>query len=225
MVLKVLIHLVLDLLYIDSLLIFLVINDVKELLTNFTNAGIYDATAKNDLETVGNAQISTTQSKFGGSSMYFDGSGDYLAAPARQYLALPGDFTIEFWLYLTAVSGEGTAFYVTTSGGVNLFLNISSNWGIARSGVAVDNNFGTPPSQNTWNHIAVARSGSTLKAFINGSQVFSGTNTTSYADGPLQIGASGFGTITGYINDLRVTRGIARYTSNFTPPTTAFLTL
>jgi hypothetical protein len=192
------------------------------LLTNFTNAGITDATAKNVLETVGNAQISTTQSKFGGSSMYFDGTGDYLLSPSSQNFAFPSDFTIEFWLYLTGVSGEGTTFYVPTTGGINLFMSISSNWGIARSGVAVDNNFGTPPTQNTWHHIAVSRTGSTINAYIDGTRVFTGTNSVNYASGSLQVGLSAFGTITGYIDDLRVTK-YARYTgSTLTVPTAAF---
>ena len=181
------------------------------LLLNFTNAGIYDATSKNDLETVGNAQISTAQSKWGGSSMAFDGTGDYLLGPSSQYIAFPSDFTFECWLYRTASTGEGTLFYNPTSGGINIFMNISSNWGIASSGIAVDNNFGSPPSTNTWNHIAVSRSGSTIKAFVNGTQVFSGTNTKSYVAGSVQVGFSSFGTITGYIQDLRITKGYARY--------------
>jgi hypothetical protein len=175
----------------------------------------------NDLETVGNAQISTSVKKYGTGSIYFDGSGDYLYAPSSQNFSFGGDFTIEFWLYQTATSGEGTTIYNPTTNGINLFMSISSNWGIARSGVAVDNNFGTPPTFNTWNHIAVSRSGSTIKAFINGSQVFSGTNTISYVAGPLQIGLSGFGSITGYIDDLRISK-VARYTSNFTAPTAPF---
>jgi len=194
------------------------------LLLNYTNAGIYDATSKNDLETVGGAQISTAQSKWGGSSMAFDGNGDYLLGPSSQYIAFPSDFTFECWLYRTASTGEGTLFYNPTSGGINIFMNISSNWGIASSGIAVDNNFGSPPSTNTWNHIAVSRSGSTIKAFVNGTQVFSGTNTKSYVAGSVQVGFSSFGTITGYIQDLRVTK-YARYTSNFTAPTAAFPTL
>ena len=195
------------------------------LLLNFTNAGIYDATSKNDLETVGNAQISTAQSKWGGSSMAFDGTGDYLLAPSSQYIAFPGDFTFECWLYRTASTGEGTLFYNTTSGGINIFMDVSGTWGIGRSGVAVDNNFGSTPSANTWNHIAVSRSGSTIKAFVNGTQVFSGTNTQSYVAGPFQVGLSAYGTITGYIQDLRITKGYARYTTNFTAPTAAFPTL
>jgi hypothetical protein len=154
--------------------------------------------------------------------MYFDGTGDYLLSPSSQNFAFPSDFTIEFWLYLTGVTGEGTAFYVPATGGINLFMSISSNWGIARSGVAVDNNFGTPPTQNTWHHIAVSRTGSTINAYIDGTRVFTGTNTSSYAAGSLQVGLSSFGTITGYIDDLRVTK-YARYTgSTLTVPTAAF---
>jgi hypothetical protein len=193
------------------------------LLCNFTNAGIIDNAQDNVLETVGGAQISTTQYKWGASSIYFDGTGDWVLAPSSQNIAMgTGDFTIEFWMYLTGVSGEGTTVYNSTSGGINLFMNISSNWGIARSGVGVDNNFGTPPAQNQWNHIAVSRSGSTIKAFINGNQVFAGANTSNYVAGPIQIGGSSFGTITGYIQDLRITKGYARYPYNFTAPTAAF---
>ncbi|MFN9973583.1 MAG: hypothetical protein ACK58T_27205, partial [Phycisphaerae bacterium] len=77
------------------------------LLLNFTNGAIYDAAAKNNLETVGNAQTSTTQSKWGGSSMYFDGTGDNLvtAAPSTVPFAFgTGDFTIECWAYFSALS-------------------------------------------------------------------------------------------------------------------------
>jgi hypothetical protein len=189
-----------------------------QLLANFTNAGIIDNAEMNDLETVGNAQISTVQSKFGGGSIFLDGTGDGVYAPSSQNFALPGDFTIEFWLYQTATSGEGTAVYNPTTNGFNIFMSISGNWGIARSNVAIDNNFGTTPSFNTWNHIAISRSTGTIRAFVNGNQVFSGTNTTSYVAGPLQIGISGFGSITGYIDDLRITKGYARYIANFTPP-------
>jgi hypothetical protein len=188
------------------------------LLLSMTNAGIIDNAEMNNLETVGNAQISTAQSKFGSGSIFLDGTGDGVYAPSSQNFALPGDFTIEFWLYQTATSGEGTAVYNPTTNGFNIFMSISGNWGIARSNVAIDNNFGTTPSFNTWNHIAISRNTGTIRAFVNGNQVFSGANPTSYVAGPLQIGISGFGSITGYIDDLRITKGYARYTANFTPP-------
>ena len=108
---------------------------------------------------------------------------------------------------------------------MNLFLNISG-WGIATRAVAVNNTFSsTPPTKNVWNHIAVSRSGSTIYAFVNGTLVYSGANTTNYIAGPLSIASiptSAGNTVSGYVDDLRITKGVARYTSNFTAPTSAF---
>jgi hypothetical protein len=156
-----------------------------------------------------------------GYSVYFDGTGDWLQTPSNAAFSPgTGDFTIECWAYLTAVTGEGTLFYVNATNGINLFLNISSNWGIARAGVAVDNNFGTPPALNVWNHLAVSRSGTTIRAFINGAQVFSGSNSSNYAQGAALIGSSNsFGTVTGYVSNFRFLKGTALYTAAFTPPT------
>jgi hypothetical protein len=202
------------------------------LLLNATNAGITDATAKNDLETVGNAQISTTQSKFGGSSMYFDGTGDYLRVPYSKQWALGGDFTIEFWINYSAhgnyggivscansntgsppSAGWAVVFYATTN---NLYFEGQGGVGIQSS---------SSISTNTWTHCAVVRSGSTITLYIGGTSVGSGTSSTVFdsTSDPLLIGIErGFsGTMTGYIDDLRISR-YARYTSAFTPPTAAF---
>jgi hypothetical protein len=213
-----------------------------QLLTNFTNAGIYDATSKNDLETVGNAQISTTQSKFGGSSMYFDGTGDRLYKPAigdpLTDLGAGGEpFTVEQWVYFTTLSGQflfsvgkggGTAGWNSSSGhqyllglmsGGSLYLQSWSGSGI--SSVSVANPFST----GQWIHYAVSCDGTTTKVFVNGSQVISAavayariTNPTRFVVGDTPSYDAPF---SGYIQDLRITKGYARYTANFTPPTTA----
>jgi len=203
------------------------------LLLNFTNAGIYDATSKNDLETLGNAQISTTQSKFGGSSMYFDGTGDYLKIPTSPNLAFgTGDFTIEFWMNVTTLAGD----YVYDGGdsgvGARPLIYYAANGDLAyftNNGNRILAGVGTLTT-GTWYHIAVARYGTSTKMFVNGTQVGStySDSTTYLAPATIAtVGASATGTadMVGYINDLRITKGIARYTSNFTPPTTAFLTL
>ena len=214
-----------------------------QLLLSYTNGGITDATAKNDLETVGNAQISTTQSKFGGSSMAFDGSGDYLSLPAtatNTLSAYAGDFTIEMWLYPTAVgqanntqifmqgspAGFSPIVIVQTSGTYSLALYSSANgssWGLA-SGASI----GTATA-NAWNHIAVCRYGTNVYCFLNGvlqSTTSFSTTALMTTTSNLSIGSSnGYAStyFTGYIDDFRITKGIARYTSNFTPPTSAFL--
>ncbi len=206
------------------------------LLTNFTNAGIYDATSKNDLETVGNAQISTTQSKFGGSSMAFDGSGDFLRSPFSQInrINTTGNFTIEFWAYFNSVAADQRligwdnntnnfviAIYTNTSGNLSYYLSSTgTTWNIAMAvtmgSIAINN----------WYHVALVRNGSAFTPYING---VAGTTTTSSATLtastlPLTIGAVGSAAsfFNGYINDFRITNGIARYTAAFTPPTAAF---
>jgi len=198
------------------------------LLLNYTNAGIYDATSKNNLETVGNAQISTTQSKFGGSSMYFDGTGDYLLAPSGQNFSLSGDFTVEFWAYRN--SGNFRAF---TIGDDYFFTGIGFYYSTSASAWRVYNNdtvriSAGSSSTSVWEHIALVKYNNTVRIYVNGTDTGSSwTSSTFVPSGNLYVGAEFYnGSVTadtnGYIDDFRITKGIARYTSNFTPPTTAF---
>ena len=202
------------------------------LLTNFTNAGIFDNAMKNDLETIGNAQISTSVVKYGTGSMYFDGTGDYLTAPqSTLYDFGTGDFTVEFWTYMNAtadttfiskfisgayawlvqyISGTGLRFYWGNNGTLDSF--VVGSWS---------------PSTSTWYHVAVTRASGTLRLFIDGTQVGTTTNSSSYTSVTnLSIGrnadAGGIQYLNGYIDDIRITKGVARYTAAFTPPTAAF---
>jgi hypothetical protein len=204
------------------------------LLLTTTNAGIIDATASNVLETAGNAQISTVQKKYGTGSMLFDGNGDYLVSPSGTAYHLPGDFTIECWVYQNSTAG--------TQGIIvkrRLDTSETGTWGIvAGAGIfsfqklqvtVVGTNFGTSVA-NTWQHIAVCRQGSTIRMFLNGTQGASVTDSTNYTNTRnLIIGAwdrSGAGDVptqgwfNGYIDDLRIKKS-ALYTANFTPPTAA----
>jgi hypothetical protein len=217
------------------------------LLLNMTNAGIIDNAMINNLETVGNTQISTTQSKFGGSSMRFDGSGDGILIPYTSLHHLSGDFTIEFWVYWNGAAG--THMLINKGGGVGIgyasyeiyidgttdnarFAGSSTNTGYNLGGESATGNMGIVPT-NTWTHIALTRSGTAFRGFVNGVQGFSQTSSViPYDTSPrgLLIGSSYAttwgstpnGTFNGYIDDLRITKGYARYTSNFTPPTSTF---
>jgi hypothetical protein len=179
----------------------------------------------------GDAQISTAQSKFGGAAGYFDGSGDYVTVTHSSVLDLgSGDFVIEmsirpadlsyrFMLGATVNSGSYLMLAInpTTSGQI---------W-MGRSGVDWPLQFsGHSLSTNTWAHLAITRSGSTNRLFIDGTQVGSSiTDSTSWsADsaGMLVGFQSGGSPWNGYIDDLRITKGVARYTANFTAPTAAF---
>jgi hypothetical protein len=203
------------------------------LLLNYTNGGIYDSAAKNDLQTVGNAQVSTTQAKWGTTSMYFDGTGDYLLLQAGQNFTFgTGDFTIEMWFYVTTTASAQALidFRPASTDGVYPLIYISSGGGSIILDVSAGTRITgtTTISTNTWYHFALSRSGTSTKMFVNGTQVGSTyTDTNSYLVGANRpvIGSGGFTlgntALTGYIDDLRITK-YARYTANFTAPTAAF---
>jgi hypothetical protein len=204
-----------------------------QLLLNFTNAGIIDSASKNDLETVGTAKISTVQSKYGTTSIYFDGtSGNRLqvsstVAPPNFNMGT-GDYTVEFWMYSGTpgsqqclfdfrnddVSGQGIAINYRTDRTIALYMQADR--------------ITTPAlTANTWTHVAAVRLSGVYTVYINGVSGGTWANADVVAP-PLNrpyIGAVNNGTqeYIGYIDDLRVTKGIARYTTSFTPPTAALL--
>jgi hypothetical protein len=199
------------------------------LLLNFTNAGIYDATSKNDLETVGNAQISTTQSKWGGSSMSFDGTGDWLLIPDQPIQRIgTGNFTVEGWVYRNSSGTYGLIGKGTGTTGWLVSLN-SSNQVVFTYGSSTITSTGTV-SATTWTHIAVVREGTSTnqtKIYINGTNDGTGTVSTDFNQtNSMYVGAdrTGGSAANAYMQDVRVTN-YARYTANFTAPTAAFPTL
>jgi hypothetical protein len=201
------------------------------LLTNFTNAGIIDNAEMNNLETVGNAQISTAQSKWDSGSIAFDGTGDWLQIPPNVPTVLgTGDFTIEFWARFSGFYNFITI--VSSTRGANGFrFNIGSQasaqivW-YANGAERVRGTTSMLP--DVWYHIAFVRYNGVLKGYLNGVQ--DGTTYTdsiNYSTPVIRIGnlETGGEEFNGFMDDLRITRGYARYTANFTPPTAAFPTL
>jgi hypothetical protein len=204
------------------------------ILLNFTNAGIRDAAAKNVLETVGDAKISTAQSKWGGSSIAFDGTGDYLVSryPIADMSAFgAGDFTIEMWIRFTnAAPTPERIFLDFRPGTLNqiapMFYVLSNTIRYYVNGA--DRITSGTISSGQWYYLAVTRSGTTTRMFIDGTQSGSTyTDSNSYISGASYpvIGAARDGTqgIDGYIQDLRITRGYARTIT--ASPTGAFPTL
>ena len=191
----------------------------------------------------GNAQISTAQSKFGGASALFDGTGDYLSLGSSLPTALQiggGNFTVEAWVYLTATtaqslignlddgSGNGSWWFVFNS----TFTGLHTVGFYGAAGQYFK--FGTSTlTTNQWVHVAISRSGTSLRCFVDGVQLGSTqtcNNFTGQYDIPTLIGLSWHNALgytsfpfNGYIDDLRVTKA-ARYNANFTPPTAAFPT-
>jgi hypothetical protein len=173
------------------------------------------------------ASISTAQFPTGmSSSMLFNGTTGYVTVTgASTALAFgTGDFTIEFFVYLNATQ---TSFIYDgrplSSTGNPPVIYLSNN--ALRYWSSSDKIFGGTLSNSTWTHIAVSRSGTSTKMFINGTQT-GGTytdsaNYTGSNDRPI-IGVEGTLAnvffINGYISNMRACKGTALYTSNFTPP-------
>jgi hypothetical protein len=261
------------------------------LLLNYTNAGITDATAKNDLETVGGAQIAsgtytptatgtsgastisvssatglklgqsvtgtgigtnavvtvisgttitlsvvnsgtvsgtmtfTDPTKFGGGSMSFDGTGDWLLMPHTvDQMFRTSAFTIEMWVYRNASGTYGLVGKGTATTGWLVSLN-SSNQVVFTHGSTTITSTGTISSA-TWTYIAVVREGTgtnQTKIYINGTNDGTGTVSTDFNQtNSMYVGAdrTGGSAFNGYIDDLRITRGVARTVT--TTPTESF---
>ena len=204
------------------------------LLLNYTNGAIFDNAMMNNLETVGNAQISTSVVKYGTGSMAFDGTGDYLKNVTTPLASLEGNFTIECWLYWTAHADFGgivscsnnASGAAPTSGWAFVFFGTTDRLFFeSATGFSLQTTNPIPSSQ--WNHVAVVRSGSTITHYLNGVANGSGTSSSAFNVAPTDNFVIGVDRAlsrftTGYIDDLRITKGVARYTANFTPPTAAF---
>jgi hypothetical protein len=193
------------------------------LLLNMTNAAIYDAAAQNDLTTVGDAKTDTTTKQWPLSSVKFDGTGDWLLMPNNPAFAFgTGDFTIECWVYFTSVSGAPTITdsrsSTSSTAGFNLGLSSARVQLYTTSQLLIG---ATTLVINQWYYIAVTRVGTALKIFVNGSQDATTSNSTNFSDQTLVIGATPnlVNPMTGYIQDLRLTKGVGRtITANPTAP-------
>ena len=177
-------------------------------------------------------QLSNTQKKFGATSLYV--ADNVTISSSDGFNMGTGDFTIEGWYYLNQFNNHFLydQWASTSSGSGNIQIYVKSNEGGAiRVYYDGSSRFTTTGgfSLNTWTHLAVVRSSNTITVYFNGTA--DGT-TQSYSGqfgktGDLYIGdqhAGGGGAPQMYVDDLRVTKGLARYTSNFTAPTTAHLT-
>jgi hypothetical protein len=206
-------------------------------LANFTNAGIIDHTMKNNLDTVNNVRIRTGIKKFGTGSIYFDGSDSIRWNQTdlqNEGMAIgTGPFTIEFFVYFDGDPNNGG-----TNGQASLIRDAGGSLVIQRyDGEWEAGNESTPQiqvaqslSNQTWYHVAMTRdSSANLRLFIDGTQAGSTatSHTTDFSKnewhlGALNADASGGRALTGYMDEIRITAGVARYTSNFTAPTESF---
>ena len=195
-------------------------------LCNATNAGIYDSTAKNNLISAGLAQISTAQKKYGTGSMYFTTTGDGFTIPATSLTSVlgSGNFTIEFWM-LSTQSATQIDLIRSTTWAIVAYTNSQLYWQSAYGVTSLSNYpYGTL-FNGSWHHVAVVRNGTALTMYVDGTALgTAATDNNSYTtSSAITIGIGGsYGQFLGYMDDIRITNGYARYTSTFTPPSKAF---
>jgi hypothetical protein len=194
-----------------------------------SNSKFLDSTKINNIRNVGGVAVRTDIKNYGTNSWYFNGSS-YLTMLNNPIFNFPKDFTIELWLYNVSTVFYGNIFSTTanyvTANGLRLTTGPSNNTfavGIGNSGSVTGN---TTFSNNTWVHVALVRSGTSLTLYQNGINIGTGTESTAFISDTMVIGtvgavggAGGPYNLNAYIQDFRVTNGIARYTTTFTPPT------
>lgn len=193
------------------------------------------STTSYTITAVGNAQVDTAQKQIGKGSILLDGTGDYLTVPDNaDWNFGTGNFTIDFWIRFNTASGDvgiisqeedsnnrwgmylaggNTLKFIATTAGVSKY-NSSASW---------------TPTTGIWYHIAFVRNGSFGTCYVNGTQLFQGSFT---GDGILgnnahtldvgELNHGGVGVVDGWMDEVRISKGIARWTAGFTPETSAY---
>ncbi len=187
----------------------------------------------------GNEQVDSDQKKFGIGSLLLDGTGDFITVGDHiDWSFATGDFAVDLWVRFSSLTGAITF--------VNHFQNAANEWFVQKGGdpdnkltmrfitggAEVGNYAMTSAwagvATDTWYHLAFVRSGASGLIFIDGvSQTV--TETTAFADvgnvaGSLYIGRRGGGSneYTGWMDEIRISKGVARWTSDFTPSPKAY---
>ncbi|MAE43247.1 hypothetical protein CMO93_05725, partial [Candidatus Woesearchaeota archaeon] len=200
--------------------------------TTFTDS----SSLAHPIETEGNAHVETSQSKFGGSSVYFDGSGDYLFATGHtlsDYNFGTGDFTIDTWVRFDNIGRINTlAGRRASTGGGFWWLFFSPSKGLSfenrLSSGAYSGSFDQGNidgwAADTWYHVALVKYGNNWNIYRDGVSVASSASGAIISDpntgidiGRIRYSPTGYGPM-GYFDEFRVSKGVARWTSSFTPP-------
>ena len=203
-------------------------------LTFGTNGFHLDFENKGKIHTLtanGNVHHETDQAKFGNSSIYFDGNGDYIGINDIDQFTFPGDFTVEFFArmgdqadnYTTLFDDENHRFRVNLGSASTSAPKLTFYSTITDAHTSGTSDIG----DNAWHHCAIVRDNGTLRIFVDGTQENTRASSGGLIDvsGAFEIGRydeSASLQYAGYLDEIRIS-SIARYTSNFTPTTSAFV--
>jgi hypothetical protein len=197
---------------------------------NGSTAFIDSSASAHTITVHGNAQVATGQSKFGGASSAYDGSGDWLTSETHADFGFgTGDFTVECWVRFTSTA-DGWIVSTELTGKTAINVSYGGANKISWFGLGNTRVIGTTTvTTGVWYHVAYARASGSGRLFVNGTQ-----EGATYADsldygsslnaciGSYSNGSSHF--LNGWIDEVRISKGIARWTANFTPPTQAYST-
>ena len=223
----------------DAYTVLLIHADGADASTVFTDS----SSSGHQVNTRGTAQVDTAQSKFGGASALLDGNSDYLSCDAHADWGFGADpFTFDMWVRMNALPAIGGVHMLVCQfeDAANYFrfylYNVEGTYRLY-----LDNKVGdvikgsvygtfTSLSVNTWYHLACVRSGSTIYMFQDGEALSVTTNTSFGSNNagngnwPIRFGTMAGDTafFNGWIDELRISKGIARWTADFTPPTAAY---
>ena len=195
-----------------------------QLLLNFNNSAIADAVGGNNIETVGSAQASTAVVKYGPQSMKFNGTTDTVNTNVNTAVfdLSTSDWTVEYWANPTSFStGNNVHVYIGNSAGDKLVIATIGTPGaldyLLNATVVIA--AGSVLTAGVWAHIALVKSGATTTLYVNGVSKGTTASVPTSSAKSLVVGADAGGApFAGYIEDLRITKGVARYVSKFTPP-------
>lgn len=193
--------------------------------TTFTDDGPNNETATNS-----GADTATGTKKYGTASLRLDSQFDYISFPLTNIAFGNGDFTIEGWMNYPTISASNFGQLMNTGTSATNFILSCGSSGLGgtddklnywtTSGVVVSTSTVTG---GAWHHFAITRSGTTLRLFVDGTLEATGTDAQNHGGSAINLGYQ-YHRIdaTSYLDDVRITKGVCRYTATFTAPTEAY---
>lgn len=208
------------------------VDTYTKLMLHFDNVWIDNSSSTHS---VTNNGASFTSSGHFSQASYFDGTNDYLSIPDSEDFNFGNSaFTIDFWMK-TPSATRGTHFYILDKGynkvgdNGNYAIALNSNfaslwfWALDEQASGEGNTINYVFSPDTWYHIAYTKEGNTMRGFVNGNLLETTTVNKALGDNdePLLIGMHNpsYGYFEGNIDELRISKGVVRWSSSFTPPT------
>ena len=213
----------------SSLVLALPLVGIKSDFSNKINSGTTEKAI-----TVSNASASSSFSNFYGGSFSFNGSNTYLSFPSsNDFLFGTGDFTVECWVYANNTSSIQCIVGSYGGGASGWSLNVSNRIGVGYDAGRVGLGFGDTAiiesssglfNTNQWNHLAITREGTLVRLFYNGVGITTSTSSININAANSTFGVGYEPTLSryfnGYLQDFRIYKGFAKYTSNFIPAST-----